>query len=68
MPSITPTQNDIDIARSGVMIQFNAMFDNDTKKQLEELGIEKFIDYAANRIAHQEAYIRYYANFLHPTE
>lgn len=63
---VKPTNDDLAIARSGVVMQYEAMFDANTRAKLAELGIDKFIDYTANRIAHQEAYLRFYANCLHP--
>lgn len=63
---VKPTNDDLAIARSGVVMQYEAMFDANTRDKLAELGIDKFIDYTANRIAHQEAYLRFYANCLHP--
>ena len=62
---VKPTQADHDIALGGVVMQYEAIFDHETRAKLEELGIDKFINYTANRIAHQDAYLRFYANCLH---
>jgi len=48
------------------MIQYEAMFDAETRAKMAELGIDKFIDYQANRIAHEQAYAMFYASCLHP--
>jgi hypothetical protein len=63
-----PTQDDLDVARTGIMVQFNAMFDQATRDQLMALGIQKFIDQQVRIQASDEAYIRYYANCLHIKE
>ncbi len=62
---VKPTDNDIATTKSGMKIQYEAMFDQETRAKLKELGIDKFINYTANRIAHQDAYLRFYANCLH---
>lgn len=60
------TQEHVERARNGVVIQYEAMFDAETRTKLAELGIDKFIDYAANRIANEEAWVMFYASCLHP--
>jgi len=60
--------NDTKQARDGVTIQYERMYDADTRKKLEELGVSKLLDYAVDRIASQNARIRFYANCLHPKE
>jgi hypothetical protein len=64
--TVKPTQEHIQRARNGIMIQYNAMFDAETRNKMAELGIDKFIDYQAERIAHEQAYTMFYANCLHP--
>ena len=64
--SVKPTDTDITLTKSGMKIQYEAMFDADTRAQLEALGISKFMDHVALLLASQEAYIRFYANCLHP--
>jgi hypothetical protein len=48
------------------MIQYEAMFDAETRAKMAELGIDKFIDHTASRIAHEQAYTMFYASCLHP--
>jgi hypothetical protein len=49
---VVPTENDLDIARSGVMLQF------------ESLSIEDFIENTIKVIATDRAYIRMLCNAL----
>jgi hypothetical protein len=65
---VKPTTEHIQRARNGIMIQYNAMFDTDTRVKMAELGIDKFIDYAADRIANEEACTMFYSSFLHPRQ
>ncbi len=62
---VKPTDTDIATTKSGIKIQYEAMFDADTRAKLEELGINRFVDHVALMLASQEAYIRFYANCLH---
>lgn len=64
--SVKPTQSDIDIARMGINLQFTAMFDEPTRKTLETLDIQKFIEHMVQVRASDQAYLRFYANCLHP--
>lgn len=63
---IKPTAEHIRRTRNGVMIQYEAMFDAETKAKLAQLDIYKFIDYAADRIAHEEACSMFSVSCLHP--
>jgi hypothetical protein len=63
---IIANEHDIVNARMGIAIQYEGMFDADTRQKLEELGMQKFIDYAVDRVASQAAQIRHYSNCLHP--
>jgi hypothetical protein len=63
---VKPNQHDMDSARFGVILQYTSMFDEPTRKQMEELGINKFIDHVILLQANQAAWVRYYANFMHP--
>ena len=63
---VKPTDTDIATTKSGMKIQYEAMFDADTRAKLEALGISKFMDHVAIVMSSQEAYIRFYANCLHP--
>jgi predicted SnoaL-like aldol condensation-catalyzing enzyme len=64
--SVKPTDTDIATTKSGMKIQYEAMFDANTRAKLEALGINRFMDHVALVMASQEAYIRFYANCLHP--
>jgi hypothetical protein len=63
---VKPNQEHIQQTRNGVLIQYEAMFDADTRAKMAELGIDKFIDYSADRIANEEAWTMFYASCLHP--
>jgi hypothetical protein len=63
---VKATQEHIQRARNGIMIQYEAMFDAETRAKMAELGIDKFIDHTASRIAHEQAYTMFYASCLHP--
>jgi hypothetical protein len=63
---VKATQEHIQRARNGIVIQYEAMFDAETRAKMAELGIDKFIDYQAERIAHEQAYVMFYASCLHP--
>jgi len=65
--AIKPTQVDMDIAKMGIDIQFNSMFDEPTRKTMEALGIQKFVDHMILLRATDMATIRYYTNFMHPS-
>ncbi len=60
--------NDTKQAHGGVTLHYELMFDAETRQKLEELGVNKLLDYAVNRIASQNARIRFYANCLHPKD
>lgn len=63
--SVKPTDNDIAIQKGAMRIQYEAMFDQDTRAKMDELGIAKFMDHVALVLATQDAYVRFYANCLH---
>jgi hypothetical protein len=63
---IIATEHDLVNARIGVINQYEAIFDANTRQQLEELGIQKFINYVVDGSANQQALIRFYATCLHP--
>jgi hypothetical protein len=60
------TQAELDIARTGVLTQYECMFDADVRDQLAELGIDRFLDYVITTRASNMAQIRFYSNCLHP--
>jgi hypothetical protein len=60
------TQADLDISRTGVLTQYECMFDADVREQLAELGIDRFLDYVITSRAKSQAQIRFYSNCLHP--
>lgn len=62
------TNDDLRIAESGVRTQFSSTFDPDTITELNELGIQKFIDKMIQVIASQHAQIRFYSSCLHPKD
>ena len=64
---IKPTQTDIDIAKMGIDIQFTSMFDEPTRKSMEDLGIQKFLDHLVTVEASNQALIRFYSNLVHLT-
>lgn len=64
--AIKPAQVDIDVAKMGIDIQFTSMFDEPTRKTMEALGIQKFIDHMILLRATDMATIRFYSSFLHP--
>lgn len=64
--AIKPTQVDMDIAKMGIDIQFTSMFDEPTRKTMEALGIQKFVDHMILLRATDMATIRFYSSFLHP--
>ena len=60
-------QSEIDIARSGLNIQFTSMFDEPTRKTMDDLGIQKFLDHLVTVEASNQALIRFYSNLVHLT-
>lgn len=66
--AVKTTQADLDISRMGVMIQFESLFDQETRTQLDQLGMQKFLNYVVQQRAHSLALIRHYSNFMHPKE
>ena len=65
--AIKPTQVDMDIAKMGIDIQFNSMFDEPARTAMEAMGIQKFVDHMILLRATDMATIRYYTNFMHPS-
>ena len=63
---IKPTQTDMDIAKMGIDIQFNSMFDEPTRTAMKSMGIQKFIDHMVLLRATDMATVRFYSSFLHP--
>lgn len=64
--NVTPHQSEIEAARMGINIQFTSMFDEPTRTAMEALGIQKFIDHVVTLRANDQAWLRHYANILHP--
>lgn len=64
--AIKPTQVDMDIAKVGIDIQFNSMFDEPARTAMEAMGIQKFVDHMILLQATDMATIRFYSSFLHP--
>jgi hypothetical protein len=60
------TPGSINIAEHGIMFQFNAMFDEPTKKAMMDLGIQKFLDHQISVRATDLDTIMFYASCLHP--
>jgi hypothetical protein len=65
-PETKPSQGSIDIAKHGIMFQFNTMFDEPTRKAMLDLGMQKFLDHMIATKASDLATIMFYASFLHP--
>lgn len=63
---IKPTKSDFDIAKFGLKIQYESMFDAETRVKLEELGIQKLLDHIVTYNAIGAAHLRFCYNCLHP--
>lgn len=66
--AVKTTQGNINIAEHGIMFQFNAMFDDPTKKAMMDLGIQKFLDHMISVRATDLDTIMFYAGCLHPKD
>lgn len=62
---VYPNDNDKHIAKHGIMLQYETMYDEETRKKFQELGIEKFLNYTISLRASNLATIRHYSNIVH---
>lgn len=61
-----PQAGDVEVAKHGIMFQFETMFDETTRNAMLDMGMQRFLDHMIDLRAHDLATIRVYSHHLGP--